>query len=1107
MNRGPIVLTIDEAEVQYLLDQMPPPSPEDDEFVKKLRQRLKDLLADLRAGAEVLPPLDGSLSASEVIDFHLSSPSSRKHAAFSFAKEDGTLVDVSRFEFARAAHRVAHILRPNRAAERGVVGIVALADALIYQTLVTGCIAAGLIPFPISHRNSEAAISHVLHTTGAHRVLTTRGSLGRLVDSVVAQAEPAYPIVVEEMPTLAQMYPFLGRETPVDKFVPYPPLKSSPSLDDVVLYLHSSGSTGLPKSIPFTHHVLLSFAALDVPAQFTVLAPRLAVGALPPFHAMAVLAQFVATMFSGVTACGNPPASLATPGEYVIPPSATPQSALEQARRAHADGVFAVPAFLLEWAGREEDVEYLKGLKLVAFSGGPLATKVGDFLVEKGIKLAPIYGGTEFGAGNTLIRGDKDTLLSEWTWMEFSKRVNVRWAPVGDGTFECQFLRTPTHILAVENLRDAHGYATKDLFEQHPTKPHLFRIVGRLDDVLIMANGEKAVPGPMEDILNSSPLVAGAVMFGRERNQIGVLIEPAVPIDSTDEKQLIEFRNAVWDVVQEANELAPAFARIYKEMILVTHPERPMVRTPKRTVVKKAAVAAYEEEITAVYETIEASGNAVVADIAPPSSWLSTDLEPWLAAHAQLLSNKPIRPEVDLFDQGFDSLNATFMRHRVVGALKAAQLVQEAKTIPQNVVYQYSSVHDLAAYVAYVAGLVAGDGGVQMDAKIAVEAMIEKYTAGLDGTPGANDSVVPTVILLTGSTGGLGSHILDILLRSSSVERVYAFNRPSRTPIAQRQRASFEDRGLDSELLASPKLVYLEGDTTRADLGLTEAHLAEIQSTATVFVHNAWTLDFNKSLSSFEPHIRGTRNLVDIARRSGAKFLFTSSIASAQGWDQRKGAFPEELQLDASVAVGNGYGEGKYVAERILAASGLRGTSFRIGQVTGSTSNGSWSTTDWVPAIVKSSIALGSFPSNTEGVVAWLQPEAVAQAIVDVALLPAGKEQPFAVNLVHPRPVSWDAIFGAMARIPGLPMTPMPEWIAQVERRAVDATADDLDNIPAVKLLDFLKATASSGLANMPFATERAQEVSGAMAQLKGLNDEDVQRWMGYWKEVRFLDA
>ncbi|KAI0643593.1 hypothetical protein C8Q79DRAFT_975703 [Trametes meyenii] len=50
MNRGPIVLTIDEAE--YLLDQLPPPSSDEDPMATKLRKRLQDLLTSLRAGAE-----------------------------------------------------------------------------------------------------------------------------------------------------------------------------------------------------------------------------------------------------------------------------------------------------------------------------------------------------------------------------------------------------------------------------------------------------------------------------------------------------------------------------------------------------------------------------------------------------------------------------------------------------------------------------------------------------------------------------------------------------------------------------------------------------------------------------------------------------------------------------------------------------------------------------------------------------------------------------------------------------------------------------------------------------------------------------------------------
>jgi thioester reductase-like protein len=107
--------------------------------------------------------------------------------------------------------------------------------------------------------------------------------------------------------------------------------------------------------------------------------------------------------------------------------------------------------------------------------------------------------------------------------------------------------------------------------------------------------------------------------------------------------------------------------------------------------------------------------------------------------------------------------------------------------------------------------------------------------------------------------------------------------------------------------------------------------------------------------------------------------LFTSSVASAQSWDNLKGPFPEEVQLDPSVGVGAGYGEGKYTTERvshdaitdqeigtdvdgqIIVKSGLHATSLRIGQIVGG-HGGSWATTDWFPIIVKSSIALGALP-------------------------------------------------------------------------------------------------------------------------------------------------
>ncbi|KAF7378108.1 Acetyl-CoA synthetase-like protein [Mycena sanguinolenta] len=1040
-----------------------------------------------------LPPLDCSLNVAQILDFHIAHED--RSAAYSFTDEVGNTTEISRFELSRAAHRVAHLLRPQRHGLDGqVLAIVAQTDVLIYQTIVLGCIIAGLVPFPISHRNTTAAIFHLLKNTGSHRVLTTIGS--RRVVETVSTDNAGYDLSIEDIPLLGQIYPHLGHETPKHPFVPYLSPTTSISLDNVALYLHSSGSTGLPKPIPQTHRNLVHAGAMVAMAELVELSPRLAVGHLPAFHTMGVTAHILFPVLNGGTACLYPLAS--TPTGSITPVVSTAENALENAKRTNAMGILTVPAFILEWQS-PDDVAYLKTLVMVGYAGGPLASRVGDALFSQGVNILPIYGATEFGVPTIVKRRQAEVDAGEWAWLRFNNQVNVRWEPLGDGTFECQFLTVPeTHQVSVENLPDTKGYSTKDIFERHPTKPDLYKIVGRLDDVLIMANGEKTVPGPMEDVLGASPFIAGAVMFGRERNQVGVLIEPnhKYELDPTDEKQLGKYRNLIWPVVAEANAIAPAFAQIYKEMIVVTQPAKPMIRAPKGTVIKKPTIALYKQEIEDLYETIEASGNAA-SDIDPPSSWHAEDLEPWLMTHASLVADKDIRGGRDLFDQGFDSLNATFLRHRIVGALRNsdAQAASAAQKITQNFVYAHPSIEDLANAIAAV---VRGDANLSSNnAKAAVENMIAQYSKGLE-TPLSlhhkrRSSSTSQVVLLTGSTGGLGlAHFGDFAPPSC--------DRPK--PVSERQRDAFADRTLGIALLASEKLIYLEGDSAKENLGLPLDVWTTVRDTITVIIHNAWNLDFNKALSSFEPHVKGTRNLIDLARQSptasGVRFLFTSSIASAQNWDQKQGPFPEELQLDASVALGNGYGESKYVSERILAVSGLAGTSFRIGQICGSASNGAWSTTDWVPAIVKSSIALGGFPSDPSGEIAWITPEAVSHTIVDTAL--SSETPPFAINLVHPRPVSWDFILSTLADTVQLPLIPFGDWVQQLQDLSTRATAQDIEKIPGIKLLDFFKA-AVAGTGNINFFTSKAQSVSESMRLLEPLRAQDAKQWMQYWRE------
>jgi hypothetical protein len=91
-------------------------------------------------------------------------------------------------------------------------------------------------------------------------------------------------------------------------------------------------------------------------------------------------------------------------------------------------------------------------------------------------------------------------------------------------------------------------------------------------------------------------------MFGHERNQAGLIIEPTEhhEIDPNDEVALASYRNRIWPAVEEANRSASAFGRIFKEMVLVARPDKPLPHTAKGTVDRKAAIALYDEEIRAL---------------------------------------------------------------------------------------------------------------------------------------------------------------------------------------------------------------------------------------------------------------------------------------------------------------------------------------------------------------------------------------------------------------------------------------------------------------------------------------------------------------------------
>ncbi|KZP21523.1 acetyl-CoA synthetase-like protein, partial [Athelia psychrophila] len=520
----------------------------------------------------IYPPMDGTVRPAALVDFHLEyNPT---HKAYVYSEAPGSLVEISFLEFGRAAHRASHLLRPKRSGpENEVVALIANVDVLLYQTLAAGMMRAGLVPFPIAPRNSAEAVVSMLQKSGCRRILTTSATLGPLISQIKALTPADSALTFEDAPTISQCYPHLGQELSSHPFAPYPAPQAPLDLDQPLFYLHSSGSTGFPKPIPQTSRTILGWCSIGFVADMRHVS-RLGGMHLPPFHTLGTVLQLFVPLFAVNTIALYPPTSLT---DHNTPPTApTTDSAMEHCKRTGVPTVIAVPSFLETWSLDAKAMEWMKSLDFIGFGGGPLARKVGDALSADGVPIACLYGATEIGCPTTLFGGAEERGPDDWSYMRFDEMAHVRWVPQADGTFESQFMETEVHKLSVLNLPDARGYATNDLWEPHPTKANFWRIVGRLDDVIILASGENMVPGPLETIIMSSPVVNGVVIFGRERNQVGVLIERTPGVAAAAD--VVEFRNIIWPTVEEANKEAPAFSRIFKEMIIVTDSSKPLPR-------------------------------------------------------------------------------------------------------------------------------------------------------------------------------------------------------------------------------------------------------------------------------------------------------------------------------------------------------------------------------------------------------------------------------------------------------------------------------------------------------------------------------------------------
>jgi hypothetical protein len=94
-------------------------------------------------------------------------------------------------------------------------------------------------------------------------------------------------------------------------------------------------------------------------------------------------------------------------------------------------------------------------------------------LVDAGCRILSGYGTTELGCVTHLY--DNVRPREDWEWMKLYDNVTPRWDDHGEGLYELQLLTTEKFQPARENLSDVAGYATSDLWVQHPTRADLWK--------------------------------------------------------------------------------------------------------------------------------------------------------------------------------------------------------------------------------------------------------------------------------------------------------------------------------------------------------------------------------------------------------------------------------------------------------------------------------------------------------------------------------------------------------------------------------------------------------------------------------------------------------
>ena len=413
------------------------------------------------------------------------------------------------------------------------------------------------------------------------------------------------------------------------------------------------------------------------------------------------------------------------------------------------------------------------------------------------------------------------TSPDDWIYFHFDPRMKgIEFREISPGLYEQFFKRhcsTDPFHWAFSTFPDRSEFSMNDVFSKHPSKPNLWLYEGRSDDVIVFSNGEKVNPNDMEAALRTHPGVLGALVVGQGRFEAAALLELDGGVPDTEEARK-EFLDGLPPYVTKANEKAPAYARLAIDHITFTKSGKPMLRTDKGTVKRRATNQAYEKEIDQLYANVADLRDSVQAVQLNP-----TDRDALEIGIHNLLTETAgfsnMTSDQDFFAAGMDSLQVMNLVRQLRSSFKEYDGGSIVRLISPRTVYSNPNVSRLANAVQYLAhhGETASEG-LEHERVRKMEEMLDKYSQGLPEPRASNTGRQEEglTVVLTGSTGSLGSYLLDSLLTNTQVTKVICLNRGADGET--KQKHGNKSRGLITGW--GDRVQFLTTDLSKRDLGL-----------------------------------------------------------------------------------------------------------------------------------------------------------------------------------------------------------------------------------------------------------------------------------------------